>query len=92
MLLKEKYDPPRASSTPTSSSQGNNAQTIKVPKSQGVHSLLPSSNYNILNQLANIKANATLLDRVFFHEQKKHIKNFMEGKYSTIANLYEEEK
>jgi hypothetical protein len=30
---------------------------------------LPSSKYNILNQLANIKADATLLDMVFIPEQ-----------------------
>jgi hypothetical protein len=61
---KGKYDPPRASSTPASSSQGTNVQTVKIPESQGVPSLLPSSKYNILNQLANIKADATLLDMV----------------------------
>jgi hypothetical protein len=58
--LKGKYDPPHASSTPASSSQGTNAKTIKVPEIQGVPSLLPSSKYNILNQLANIKVDATL--------------------------------
>jgi hypothetical protein len=52
---------------------------------------LPSSKYNILNQLDNIKANGTLLDMVFIPEQRKHLKNFMEGKASTIANLFEED-
>jgi hypothetical protein len=89
---KGKYDPPRASSTPASSSQGTNVQTVKVPESQGVPSLLPPSKYNILNQLANIKADATLLDMVVIPEQQKHLKNFMEGKASTIANLSEEAK
>jgi hypothetical protein len=46
----------------------------------------------ILNQLDNIKANATLLDMVSFHEQQNHLKNFIEGKDSTIANLSEEAK
>jgi hypothetical protein len=35
---------------------------------------LPSSKYNILNQLANIKADATLLDMVVIPEQQKHLK------------------
>jgi hypothetical protein len=42
--------------------------------------------------LANIKADATLLDMVSVPEQQKHLKNFMEGKDSTIANLSEEAK
>jgi hypothetical protein len=36
---------------------------------QGIISPLPSSKYNILNQLANIKADATLLDMVVILEQ-----------------------
>jgi hypothetical protein len=35
---KGKYDPPRTSSTPASSSQGTNVQTVKIPESQGVPS------------------------------------------------------
>jgi hypothetical protein len=89
---KGKYDPPRTSSTPASYSQGTNVQTIKNHESQGVPSPLPSSKYNFLNQLANIKADATLLDMVSFPEQQNHLKNFMEGKDSTIANLFEEAK
>jgi hypothetical protein len=70
---KEKYDSLRASSTPASSSQGTNVQTVKVPESQGIPSPLTSSKYNILNQLANIKANATLLDMVSIPEQQNHM-------------------
>jgi hypothetical protein len=40
--------------------------------------------------LANIKADATLLDMVSIPEQQKHLKDFMEGKTSTVANLSEE--
>jgi ribonuclease HI len=89
---KGKYDAPRTSSSPRSSSQVVIEQATKTPDSQGIPSLLPSSKYNILNQLANIKANATLLDMVSFPEQQNHLKNFVEGKASTIANLFEEEK
>jgi hypothetical protein len=40
--------------------------------------------------LSNIKADATLLDMVFIPEQQRHLKKFMEGKYSVVANLSEE--
>jgi hypothetical protein len=53
---------------------------------------LPSSKYNILNKLANIKVDSTLLDMVVVPKQQKHLKNFMEGKVSTITNLFEESK
>jgi hypothetical protein len=43
-----------------------------------------------LNQLANIKANATLLDMVFVPEQHMHLKQFMEGKAFVVANISEE--
>jgi hypothetical protein len=43
-----------------------------------------------LNQLANIKENETLLDMVVVHEQQMHLKQFMEGKDSVVANLFEE--
>jgi hypothetical protein len=89
---KGKYDPPRTSSTPSSSSQSNDTQVVKVSENQGVSSPLPSSKYNILNQLANIKVDATLLNMVVVPEKQKHLKNFMEGKVSTIANLFEESK
>ena len=47
---------------------------------------------DILNQMANIKIDVTLLDTIVVPEQQKHLKNFMEGKISTIANLFEELK
>jgi hypothetical protein len=87
---KGKFDPPRSSSTPSSSSTPATLQVPKVHESQGIIPPLPSSKYNILNQLANIKANATLLDMVVILEQQMHLKQFMEGKYSIVANLYEE--
>jgi hypothetical protein len=43
-----------------------------------------------LNQLANIKADATLLDMVVIPEQQMHLKQFMEGKSYVVANLSEE--
>jgi hypothetical protein len=89
---KGKYDPPRTSSSPSSSSESDGTQVVKTSKNQGVFSPLPSSQYNILNQLANIKDDATLLDMVVVPEQQNHLKNFMEGKVSTIANLFEELK
>jgi hypothetical protein len=89
---KRKFDLPRTSSTPSSSSQNDDTQTVRTSSDQGVSSPLPSSKYNILNQLANIKVDATLLDMVSIPEQQKHLRNFMEGKVSTIANLFEESK
>jgi hypothetical protein len=89
---KGKYDLPRTSSTPSSSSQSVDTQAVRTSNNQGVSSPLPSSKYNILNQLANIKVDATLLDMVVIPEQQKHLKNFMEGNISTIANLFEESK
>jgi hypothetical protein len=87
---KRKYDPPRNSSSPSSSSPAATVQVPKAPDSQGTTSPLPSSKYNILNQLANIKADATLLDMVVIPEQQKHLKQFMEGKDFIVANLSEE--
>jgi hypothetical protein len=43
-----------------------------------------------LNQLANIKEDATTLDMVVIPEQQMHLKQFMEGKSSIVANLSEE--
>jgi hypothetical protein len=40
--------------------------------------------------LANIKVDATLLDMVVVPEQQRHLKQFMEGKDSVVANLFEE--
>jgi hypothetical protein len=89
---KGKYDPPRTSFGPSSSLQVAIVKTTKTPDSQGVPSLLPSSKYNIVNQLANMKADAMFLDMVFVPRQQKHLNNFMEGKASTIANIFEETK
>jgi hypothetical protein len=86
-----KYDPPHTSSSPISSSQAATVQATKTPSSKVFPSPLPSSKYNILNQLANIKVDATLLDMVVVPKQQKHLKYFMEGKPSTIANISEED-
>jgi hypothetical protein len=40
--------------------------------------------------LSNIKVDATLLEMVVVPEQQKHLKHFMEGKSSIVANLFEE--
>jgi hypothetical protein len=64
-----KFDPPHSSSSPSSFPTIAAPQVSKVPESQGIDPPPPSSKYNILNQLANIKANATLLDMVVVHEQ-----------------------
>jgi hypothetical protein len=82
---KGKYDHPHTSSSPSSSSQAAIVQATKTPDNQGVPSPLPSSKYNVLNQLDNIKADATLLNMVVIPEQQKNLKIFMEGKTSTIA-------
>jgi hypothetical protein len=87
---KKKYDPPRTCSIPSSTSPTATLQVTKTPDSQGTPSPLLSSKYNILNELNNIKVDATLLDMVVAPEQQKHMKNFMDGKTSTIANIYEE--
>jgi hypothetical protein len=87
---KGKFDPPRISSIPSSSSTTATLQFPKITESQGINPPLPSSEYNILNQLANIKEDATLLDMVVVLEQQMHLKQFMEGKYYVVANLSEE--
>jgi hypothetical protein len=87
---KGKFDPPRSSSSPSSSSTVVAPQAPKIPESQRITPSPPSSKYNILNQLANIKADATLLDMVVVPEQQMHLKQFMEGKAFVVANLSEE--
>jgi hypothetical protein len=52
---KGKYDLSCTSSTPSSSSQNVDTQVVRTSDNQGVSSSLPSSKYNILNQLVNIK-------------------------------------
>jgi hypothetical protein len=84
---KGKYDPPRTSSSPRSSSPAANVHVSNALDSKRNTSPLPSSKYKILNQLANIKFDATLLDMVVIPEQQKHMKIFMEGKASIVANL-----
>jgi hypothetical protein len=87
---KGKYDPPCTSSGPRSSSPVAIVQVSKSPDSQGNTSPLPSSKYNIVNQLDTIKVDANLLDMVVAPEQQNHLKIFMEGKASIVANLSEE--
>jgi hypothetical protein len=87
-----KHDLPHTSSTPILSSQSVDTQAVRTSDNQWVSYPLSSSKYNILYQLANIKADATLLDMVSISEQQKHLKNFMEGNISTIANLFVESK
>jgi hypothetical protein len=86
---KGKYDPPRNSSNPSTSSPTVIVQIPKVPDSHGTNSPLPFSKYTILNQLANIKVDAILLDMVVIPEQQRHLKQFMGGKSSIVANLFE---
>jgi hypothetical protein len=87
---KGKYDPLHNYSIPSSSSPATTVKVPKVPDSQGTTSPLPSSKYNILNQLANIKADVTLLNMVVVPEQQRHLKQIMEGKDSIVGNLSEE--
>jgi hypothetical protein len=71
---KGKFDPPHSSSSPSSSSTVVAPQVPKIPESQRITPPPPSSKYNILNQLANIKEDATLLDMVVILEQQMHMK------------------
>jgi hypothetical protein len=87
---KGKFDPPHNSYSPSSSSPTATFQVPKVPDSQGTNSPLPSSKYNILNQLDNIKADATLLYMVAFLEQHMHMKQLMEVKSYVVDNISEE--
>jgi hypothetical protein len=87
---KGKFYPPRNSSSSSSSSPVSTVQVPKFPNNQVITSPLPSSKYNILNQLTNIRADATLLDMVVVPEQQRHLKQFMEGKEFVVANLSEE--
>jgi hypothetical protein len=87
---KGKYDHPCTSSSPSSSSQVSIVHVSKDLDSQGTTSPLASSIYNILNQLANIKEHATLLDMGVVPQQQNRLKKFMEGKYSIVSNLSED--
>ena len=84
---KGKFDPPPSSSSLSSSSTIATPQVPKIPESQRILPPLRSSKYNILNQSNNIKADATILYMVFIPEQQMHLKQFMEGKDSIVANL-----
>jgi hypothetical protein len=66
---KGKFDPPRSSSSLRSSSTTGTPQVPKIHEFQRITPPLPSSKYNILNQLANIKVDATLLDMVVVPKQ-----------------------
>jgi hypothetical protein len=87
---KGKFDLPHSSSSLRSSSTIAMPQVPKIPEIQRITPPLPSSKYNILNQLSNIKVDATLLDMVVIPEQQMHLEQFMEGKDSIVANLSEE--
>jgi hypothetical protein len=71
---KSKVDSSRTTFAPSSSSQDANPQVDRSSNSQGVSTPFPPSKYNILNQLANIKADASLLDMVTVPEQQQHLK------------------
>jgi hypothetical protein len=54
--------------------------------------LFPLPNITFSTNWLISRIDATLLDMVVVPEQQKHLKNFMEGKASTIDNLSEEVK
>jgi hypothetical protein len=78
---KRKFDPPRTSSAPSSSSQSVDTQAVRTSSNQGVSSPLPSSKYNILNQLANIKEDATLLDMVVIQNNKSILRTLWKVRF-----------
>jgi hypothetical protein len=82
---KGKVDSSKTTFSPSTSTQNIGSQVAHPSTSHQVTT--PSSKYNILNQLENIKVDATLLDMVTVPEQQQHLRNFMEGKTSNIANL-----
>jgi hypothetical protein len=65
-------------------------QVTKTPDSQGNPPLFPLPNTTFSINWIISRHDATLLDMVVIPEQQNHLKNFMEGKTSTIANLSEE--
>jgi ribonuclease HI len=85
---KGKVDSSKTTFSPSTSTQNTGSQAAHPSTSHQVTT--PSSKYNILNQLANIKVDATLLDMVTVPEQQQHLRDFMEGKTSNIANLTED--
>jgi hypothetical protein len=89
---KNKGGPPKTTFSPSTSSHQTNPQITRGTQSPEVISTsYSSSKYNILKQLATIKANASLLDMVTVPEQQKHLKDFMEGKASIVSSLTEEQ-
>jgi hypothetical protein len=71
---KGKFDPPHISFNLSSSSTIVMPQVPKFPEGQEITPPPPSSKYNILNQLANIKVDETLLDMVVVPKQQMHLK------------------
>jgi hypothetical protein len=65
---KSKFVPFHTSSAPSLVYQSVDTKVVRTSINQGVYSPLPSSKYNILNQLDNIKEDATLLDMVVIPE------------------------
>jgi len=66
---KGKRGPAKSTFSPRSSPQQTNPHVVKGAQIQEVSTSYPSpSKYNILKQLAKIKANASLLDRVIVLE------------------------
>jgi hypothetical protein len=87
---KGKFDPPHSSSSSSSFSTTIAPQVPKITESQGIIPPLPSSKYNILNQLEKIIEDANVLHMVVIPEQQMHMKQFREGKAFIVANLSEE--
>jgi hypothetical protein len=86
---KGKGNIPKTTFAPSSSSQNTNPQVVTTTQSPMTSISFPPSKYKILNQLANIKTNAYLLDMVIAPEQQQHLKNYMEGKTSPITSISE---
>jgi hypothetical protein len=88
---KGKGGNPKTTFAPSSSSQQTNPQVTKGTQSQEVSTSSPSSSkYNILKQLATIKARCIFIGHGCHPRTTKHLKEFMEGKTSTIASVSEE--
>jgi hypothetical protein len=86
---KGKSNIPKNTFSPSSSSQNTNPQVVTTTESPETSMSFPPSKYKILNQQANIKVDASLLDMVTIPEQQQHSKNYMEGKTSPITSISE---
>jgi hypothetical protein len=86
---KGKGGNPKTTFSPSSSSEHTSPQAFTTTQSQEVSTSLPPSKYNILKEIANIKANVSLLDMVTVSEQQHNLKNYMECKNSSITSLPE---